>query len=161
MRMVWSSKHFRLPWTVAGWRAVVLVAALTAGVAACDESLSDVAGPTPNLEPTFSSIQREIFQSSTPQGCVNCHTSVGRAPAGGLSLLPDVSYNNLVNAASRAKPGAIFVIPGDPDKSYLIQKLEGAAGLAGLRMPRNGPPFLTEGQMLIIRRWVQLGAKND
>lgn len=161
MRMVWSSKHPCLPWTAATWRAVVLVASLSAGAAGCDEQLSEVAGPTPNLEPTFSSIQREIFESPAPQGCVNCHTSVGRVPAGGLSLLPDVSYNNLVNADSRAKPGAIRVIPGDPDTSYLVQKLEGASGLAGLRMPRNGPPFLTDGQMLIIRRWVQLGAKND
>ncbi len=40
-------------------RAAVAVAPVCA-VSACDEQLSDVAGPTPNLTPTFSSIQRDI-----------------------------------------------------------------------------------------------------
>lgn len=53
------------------------------------------------------------------------------------------------------------VVPGNPDASYLAQKLEGLAGIVGVRMPRNGPPYLTEGQMVIIRRWIELGAKKD
>ena len=53
------------------------------------------------------------------------------------------------------------MIPGDPDNSYLIRKLEGAANITGARMPRNAGPYLTEGQMLVIRRWIALGAKND
>jgi len=28
-------------------------------------------------------------------------------------------------------------------------------------MPRGTGPFLTAGQMQIIRRWIELGAKND
>jgi hypothetical protein len=53
------------------------------------------------------------------------------------------------------------VIPGDPDNSYLVQKLEGTQGIIGQRMPRTGGPYLTSGQMLVIRRWIQLGARND
>ena len=45
----------------------VLIAA-TAAFAACDENLSSIAGPTPNLEPTFSSIQAEIFESTDVGG---------------------------------------------------------------------------------------------
>ena len=45
-------------------RRVVLAAALAVGMAGCDEKLSDVAGPTPDLEPTLSSIQREIFNTT-------------------------------------------------------------------------------------------------
>src|SRR6185436_10195754 len=45
----------------------VLIAA-TAAFAACDEKLSSIAGPTPNLEPTFSSIQAEIFESTDVGG---------------------------------------------------------------------------------------------
>ena len=30
-----------------------------------------------------------------------------------------------------------------------------------MRMPRNGGPLLTAGQMRIIRRWIELGANND
>ena len=81
--------------------------------------------------------------------------------AGFLPLTEGVSYGNLVGRTSGAKPGAVRVIPGDPDNSYLIQKLEGAAGIVGQRMPRTTGPFLTEGQVSIIRRWIDQGAQNN
>ncbi len=143
--------------------AVALATALLA-MAGCDEKLSDVVGPTPNLTPTFSSIQQNIFESSDSSGrapCVNCHTSVGHAAPAGLDLRHEVAYASLVSVASREKPGAIRVEPGDPDSSYLVEKLEGAPGIVGLRMPRSGPPYLTDGQILAIKRWIQLGAPQD
>ena len=137
--------------------------AVSVGSAACDESLSDVTGPTPNLVPTFSSIQHEIFDNSDSSGraaCTQCHNAVG-GRFNGLDLSPAVSYGNLVNVASRGKPGAIRVIPGDPENSYLIHKLEGRPGIVGLRMPFNGPPYLVDGQISVIKRWIELGAHND
>jgi len=131
---------------------------------ACDEKLSTFAGPTPSLEPTFASIQREIFESTDSAGrtaCTSCHSSTGRAPSGGLNLNHDVAYDQLVSAPVRQKPGAVRVIPGDPDNSYLIQKLEGATGITGRRMPQNGPPYLTDNQILIVRRWIALGAPRN
>ena len=130
----------------------------------CDEKLSDLTGPTPNLTPTFSSIQKEIFSTQDSSGrlsCTQCHTNVGRTPAAGLNLLDGAAYAALVGRPAVNKPGATFVIPGDPDNSYLVQKLEGTAGIVGLRMPRNNGPFLTEGQMLVIRRWIAEGANNN
>ena len=143
-------------------RRIVVAVVLSMAGTACDESLSDVAGPTPDLEPTFSSIQREIFNttdSSGRQACITCHVAGG--PAGFMPLVEGASYGNLVGRASGAKPGAIRVIPGDPDNSYLIQKLEGAPGIVGQRMPRTTGPFLTDGQVSIIRRWIELGAQNE
>lgn len=143
--------------------AALVIAASLAG-AACDEKLSDVAGPTPNLTPTYSSIQQEIFNTTDSAGrlaCISCHTDNGRTPAGGLVLLEGRSYQALVSQPSRFKAGAIFVVPGDPDASYLVHKLEGAADIVGSRMPRGTGPFVTSGQMQIIRRWIELGAKND
>lgn len=140
---------------------IVAMAAINAG---CDEKLSSIAGPTPGLEPTFSSIQREIFSSTDAAGrnaCVACHTNVGRIPAGGLNLLPDASYAALVGVPSVTNPGGTRVIPGDPDASILIRKVEGAPGIVGQRMPLGGPPFLTAGQIQIIRRWIELGAQNN
>ena len=143
------------------YASVAIVAVALAG-SACDEKLSDIAGPTPNLEPTLSSIQREIFSSAEATACSRCHTNIGRNPSvPGFLLIEGQSFQSLVGHASVNKPGAVIVIPGDPDNSYIIQKLEGRAGIAGLRMPRNGPPFLTDGQIRIIRRWIELGAKND
>jgi len=144
------------------WLAILVAAGATGS--ACDEKLSTLAGPTPNLAPTFSTIQRDIFESTDSAGrqaCTLCHTSTGRNPSGGMNLNHDVAYEQIVNAAVRGKPGAIRVVPGDPDNSYLIQKLEGAASIAGRRMPINGPPFLTDGQILIIRRWIANGAPRD
>src|SRR5215471_10969306 len=91
----------------------------------CDEKLSSVAGPTPTLQPTFASIQHDIFESTDSAGrtaCTNCHSSTGRNPSGGLNLNHDVAYEQLVNAPVREKAGAIRIIPGDPDNSYLVQK---------------------------------------
>lgn len=130
----------------------------------CDESLSSLAGPTPDLEPTFSSIQQNIFEASDSTGrqpCTQCHTDQGRNPSGSLNLRHDVAYAALLNVASPAKPGAVRVIPNNPDGSYLIAKLEGHADIVGLRMPRPAGPFLSDGQMMIIRRWVELGAPNN
>lgn len=140
----------------------VLVAAI--GFGACDEKLSTLAGPTPGLEPTFASVQREIFETTDTAGrsaCTNCHTNIGRNPAAGQNLLHDLAYDQIVNVSSVQKPGIPRVKPGDPDGSYLIQKLEGRAGITGRRMPFNGPPYLTDGQILILRRWIEIGAPRN
>jgi len=141
--------------------ALLLAASLAA--IGCDQKLSDVAGPTPNLEPTLSSIQRDIFNASDSSGrasCITCHTDQGRTPAAGLVLLEGRSYGALVGASSVRKPGALRVTAGNPDASFLIDKLAGGPGLVGSRMPLGGP-YLTEGQIRIIRRWIELGAQND
>lgn len=140
--------------------ALVIVATL--GSVGCDESLSSLAGPTPNLEPTFSSIQQEIFSSGDSSGrpaCTNCHNAIG-SRFNGLDLSPAVSYNNLVNVVSRERPGVTRVLPNNPDASYLIHKLEGQSTIAGVRMPLGGP-FLETGQIQIIRRWIEIGAPNN
>ena len=147
-------------------RAVLGAAALvlTLGATGCDEKLSDLTGPTPNLEPTFASIQKEIFETTDSSGrlaCTNCHSNVGRNPSGGLNLLSGLSYASLVRVASSGKPGAVRVIPGDPDNSYIIHKLEGRSDIVGVRMPRGNGPYLTDGQILVIKRWIANGAPNN
>ncbi|HZM60793.1 MAG TPA: hypothetical protein VFB85_13380 [Vicinamibacterales bacterium] len=131
-------------------------------VAGCDEKLSDLTGPTPNLEPTFRSIQQNIFEAGDPSGrvpCTQCHNAIGSL-FNGLNLTNAVAYSNLVNRSSVERPGILRVAPGDPDASYLIHKVEGRAGIVGGRMPFNGP-FLSGGQILVIKRWIELGANND
>ena len=51
------------------------------------------------------------------------------------------------------------VIPGDPESSYLIQKLEGARDRRRTDAATRGP-YLTAGQIAIIRRWTELGASE-
>jgi hypothetical protein len=146
------------PWK-AGMRALGLVlVSLAAG--SCDENLREVTGPSPNLVPTLASIQQEIFETTDLAGrnsCVSCHTTVGRVPPQGLNLAGD-SHAALVNVPSRQRPDLMLVKPGDPENSYLIHKMEGRPGISGTRMPRNGPPFMTEGQILVVKRWIEIGA---
>jgi len=136
--------------------------ALALGTVGCDESLSELTGPTPDLEPTFSSIQQQILSNGDSSGrpaCTNCHNAVG-SRFNGLDLSPAVSYGNLVNVASRERPGVTRVLPNNPDSSYLVHKLEGQASIVGVRMPLGGP-YLTEGQIQVIRRWIEIGAPNN
>jgi hypothetical protein len=134
---------------------VALSAALSA--AGCGSSSSSPSAPSAS-GPTFSvQIQQQIL---TP-ACVPCHSDDNRTASGGLNLKSGTSYSQLVNVASNGKSGAVRVIPGNPSGSYLVQKLEGAADIVGLRMPRNGPPYLTDAQVAVIRQWIQNGAPNN
>lgn len=106
------------------------------------------------LEPTFSSIQTNLFSTV----CVACHS--GSNPPQGLSLEADQSYGLLVDVPSSEVPTLDRVEPGDPDNSYIIHKLEGTAAV-GLRMPASGPPYLTAAQIAVIRQWISDGAIDD
>jgi hypothetical protein len=133
---------------------------LAASAPACDESLRDIAGPSPDLVPTLASIQQEIFEKTDLAGrnaCVSCHSPSNRFPPEGLVLSGDV-HARIVNVPSRQQPGLMLVRPGDPDHSYLIHKMEGREGISGRKMPFSGPPHLTPGQILVVRRWIETGA---
>jgi hypothetical protein len=143
---------------------LLLTLALAFAAAACDEKLSTLAGPTPDLEPTFASIQRDVFETTDSAGrtsCVTCHTNVGRTPAGGMNLLHDLAYDQIVNVNSTQAPSLKRVKPGDPESSYIVHKIEGRPGIVGRRMPFAGPPYLTDGQILILKRWIELGAPRN
>lgn len=103
------------------------------------------------LEPTFESIQDNIF---TPI-CTACHA--GAAAPQGLRLDEANSYGLLVGVASAEVPSLQRVDPGNPDDSYLIQKLEGTAAVGG-RMPLNGTP-LPQADINMIRQWITDGAQ--
>ena len=77
-------------------RMTVLVVAAGLAAVACDEKLATLAGPTPDLEPTFASIQAQIFEATDSSGrraCISCHTDAGRTPPAGLNLTHDVAYD--------------------------------------------------------------------
>ena len=109
---------------------------------------------------TFSAFGRSSSLAECPGD--GCHSTVGgRNPAAGLDLAGPTAHAQLVNFNSNAKPGAVRVIPGDPENSYLIHKLEGRPGIVGQRMPRTTGPFLQDGQVLVIKRWIEIGAPNN
>jgi len=106
-----------------------------------------VVGP---LEPNFNSIQANVFD----QYCVHCHAGAN-APVG-LRLDAANSYASLVGVPSTERSGVLRVAPGNPNNSFIIQKLEGTAGV-GERMPA-GLPALPQEDINIIRQWIGAGA---
>lgn len=78
--------------------------------------------------------------------CVNCHA--GPRASAGLRL---DSYSNAM-AGSGNGP---VVLPGKPDQSPIIKAVKGTTKP---RMPKNGPPWLTDAQIELLEKWIASGA---
>ena len=136
-------------WSAAGRGfAPVICAAL----AACGsgDGFVGAGGAGGPLQANFDSIQSNVF---TPI-CEGCHAGAN-APVG-LRLDAANSYALLVGIASGEQPSLMRVAPGDPNNSYLVQKLEGTAAV-GQRMPL-GLPALPQADIDVIRQWIADGA---
>jgi mono/diheme cytochrome c family protein len=101
----------------------------------------------------LSSIQTQIF---TPK-CAGCHGNA--VQQAGLNLASGSSFSSLVNVKS-SQTSITLVVPGNPNDSYLIQKLEGRSGISGDRMPQGGP-FLTDAEVESITDWITAGALDN
>ena len=155
-----ESVQSRLP--LASRACVVFASVLIAACAGNGEGLDangqplvpGSSGSLPPLSADFESIQANIF---TPI-CSVCHVG-GGAPEG-LRLDAADSFNLLVSVPSTEVPALLRVKPGDPDNSYIIQKLEGHAAV-GAQMPDGCPstqPCLTTSTIAFIRQWITNGA---
>jgi hypothetical protein len=107
---------------------------------------------------TLNELQASVF---TPNCAVSgCHTGPmdNTLPAGMDLSSADASFANLVGIASGQQPALLRVAAGDPDNSYLVQKVEGTAA-SGARMPLGGGIL---NQVLIddIRQWISDGANR-
>ncbi len=108
------------------------------------------------LGPTLDQIQAVVFSPSC--ATAGCHTGpAGNILPTGLDLTnANASFVSLVNAMSMQSMGETLVIPGDPDNSYLIQKLEGN-GLGNV-MPPPPRATLPPATIAVIRQWITDGA---
>lgn len=105
--------------------------------------------------------------------CGGCHT--GADPADGLDLVSsgniegaDLVYERLLgnqqygfSGESSHVPGMKFVVPGDPDNSYLWLKLVGDPSIEGNAMPYNpltGKGTLSDSELADIKQWIINGA---
>ena len=112
--------------------------------------------PTCNIEPTLASLNENYFSKSC--NFSSCH---GTGKAGGLDLTGD-THAALVNVPAHASAAAannqILVVPGDPDASYFVQKLEGP-GDAGQLMPLGAQePMDPDCRIKMVRQWIADGA---
>jgi hypothetical protein len=101
-------------------------------------------------------------------GCAFAGCHVTASAQNGLDLSRGNSYQDTVNAPVFQKPGAKQVVPGKPNESYLLQKIEATPGIAGVPMPQGcpgaalgGARCLTGDEMAAIRTWITECAQNN
>src|SRR5262245_52529378 len=133
-------------------RCAGAIAACALGACGSGDGFNLAGGGGP-LQPTFSSIQANVFSPM----CEQCHS--GASAPHGLRLDPANSYAMLVGVPSDEVSSILRVKAGDPAGSYLIQKLEGTAS-EGERMPA-GLPALPRATIDVIRQWIADGAVQD
>ncbi|TAL01903.1 MAG: hypothetical protein EPO08_08540 [Rhodospirillaceae bacterium] len=142
------------------WRGVACAILLVA-LCACDQSNDESDGKkskTSAVAPT-SRFESDVIPILR-QNCATCHLT--GQEAGSMSLTPKVAWQTLVNVKAAGAPGLVRVVPGRPEASYLLMKLEGTQiehGGAGARMPFGAPP-LPPDQISIIRQWIADGAEK-
>jgi hypothetical protein len=113
-----------------------------------------------DVQPTLSDIQAKVFTPSCAiSGCHNVESKKGN-----LILVEGQAFGQLVGIPAR-QAGALAdnklrVIEGDPDNSYLIQKIEGPDSGEGLKMP-PGTRQISDSAKAALRQWVLDGALDN
>ena len=102
---------------------------------------------TPAVTVSYYKQVRPLFQVH----CQGCHQPA--KSQGGYIM---TSYESLLKAGDRSMAG---VVPGQPDKSFLIDQIMPHGDKRG-EMPRGADPLLAK-DVELIRAWVAQGAKND
>jgi uncharacterized protein (TIGR03118 family) len=110
---------------------------------------------------TLTQLQTQIF---TPI-CSGCHNGSGATLPGVQNLTAGNTFSNVVGVASLEQPALFRIKANDPTNSYLIQKIQGAAGISGGRMPLGcggaGNPCLDQATINMVISWVTQGALNN
>jgi mono/diheme cytochrome c family protein len=92
-------------------------------------------------------------------GCASCHyTTAGDHQGIDLGGL-DMTTLGSLRKGGITRAGTI-AIPGNPEGSAIVQKLRGTYKL-GARMPRSGPPYLTDAEIQLFVDWIDAGAKGE
>jgi hypothetical protein len=130
-----------------------VVGSLLVAVACSTEFSTNTLPPSSDggteCEPTTGSIQSTVFA----RRCTNigCHTA--KDPASALDLESPGVEGRLSNVEAADCPGEVIVVPGQPDTSFLIRKLEDEKPACGTRMPRTDramPPA----EIACIKSWI-------
>jgi hypothetical protein len=103
--------------------------------------------------------------------CTRCHApggigylGTGGDVANGLDLTDGASYDGLVGVETfedPQDPPRYRVLAFEPDSSFLLEKIVSDTPKSGFRMPLDGPPFLTDGEVETIERWIEEGAVDN
>lgn len=126
---------------VEGWVMAGMPAGDTAPAPAADRRRPAPGEPVlwPDVQPIFL------------KACIKCHSDNGKmeTPPEGLRL---DSLENVLKGGDR-----LAVLPGNPEMSEIWRRV---TGLAHPRMPFDGPPWLPDEDIRLIRDWIEQGAPD-
>ncbi len=104
-------------------------------------------------------IMNRLKDDPSGPGCASCHyTTSGDHQGIDLGGLDMTSLGSLRKGGITS--AGTIAIPGNPDGSAIVQKLRGTYKL-GARMPRSGPPYLTDAEIQLFVDWIAAGAKGE
>lgn len=121
---------------------------------ACDPADSD-----PATDVSFARDLRPIFDRARGMAGCSCHTPSNGLPSGIEQSGLDLGSIHALRQGGR-NSGSAIVIPGDPCASILVQKLESTPPY-GARMPLDGPPYLADAELQLVRDWIAEGAEEN
>jgi hypothetical protein len=130
----------------------LLIAAAATGAAWMQPVHAAPQGSAPDALPQIIEFNRDIRPILSDK-CFQCH--------GPGTQMATLRFDLEDGAKHELRGGRFAIVPGDPDKSGVIQRV--TATNAAVRMPRSqggaaeGQP-LTERQVALLRRWIEQGA---
>lgn len=134
-----------------GVRLVATLAVMGLGsvLLGCPGTLSNPDEFTEQPECTGATVE-EIFENSCGGG--NCHDA--DQPAQNLDLVsPNVADRLFgVSATGAGCEDRLLAVAGDPDLSYLVDKVDGSPGICGARMPFSAA--LDPREVACIEDWI-------
>ena len=141
---------------------IVRQTALATLCAVTSRGCADSAGGEP--PGTFTEVFETLFPSTTNARCDFCHSMpASDISNGNLSTGTDQAsaYAALFEGVSTSSRcgGKPLVVPYHPEDSLLLDKLA-ANPTCGDRMPLGGMA-LSEGDIEVVRSWIEVGAKDD
>lgn len=122
---------------------------IMAGMPAGDVAVAaapDRKRPAPGEPVLWTDVQPIFFKA-----CIKCHSDNSKldAPPEGLRL---DSLENVLKGGDR-----LVVLPGNPEMSEIGRRI---TGLSDPRMPYDGPPWLPDEDIRLIRDWIAQGAPD-
>lgn len=131
-------------------------------------SAATSAPPTASASPSFTRDVLPYLQKNCAV-TLGCH---GDSPTDSvdLDLRPPAAYKALVQTDAMARPGGPRIHPGDPRRSFLVDKMNGTQGpKEGKAMPLDadtGAPLpITAAHRAFVERvlkaWISAGAPNN
>ncbi|AWB65145.1 hypothetical protein C2869_01215 [Saccharobesus litoralis] len=120
-------------------------------VIACSLLLSACFNQDPKLKLLPDDENRIVFNRDIRpilnKNCTGCHGGVGKQSG--------VSFISHEDVLARGHSGRLTVVPGDPDASGLIERVESTD--PNLRMPYKAPPLKPQ-EIAMLRQWIAEGA---